>query len=59
MISGIEGIGLNGNGDFFEKCIVVENHICILRINCTGDSKIFVDQHLTKISDSFTEYIKE
>jgi hypothetical protein len=56
VIEGDEGLGaldqtqLN-NAKFYEKCILVDKHICILRILYTDYDKSFLD--VPKISESF------
>ena len=56
VIEGNEGLGaldqtqLN-NAKFYEKCILVDKHICILRILYTEYDKSFLD--VPKISESF------
>ena len=56
VIEGVEGLGaldqtqLN-NAKFYEKCILVDKHICILRILYTEYDKSFLD--VPKISESF------
>jgi hypothetical protein len=56
VIEGDEGLGaldqtqLN-NAKFYEKCILVDKHICILRILYTEYDKSFLD--VPKISESF------
>lgn len=56
IIEGDEGLGALDqtqldNGKFLEKCILVDDHICILRILYTEYDKSFLD--VTKISESF------
>jgi hypothetical protein len=56
VIEGDEGLGaldqtqLN-NAKFYEKCILVDKHICILRILYNDYDKSFLD--VPKISESF------
>jgi hypothetical protein len=56
VIEGVEGLGaldqtqLN-NAKFYEKCILVDKHICILRILYTDYDNSFLD--VPKISESF------
>ena len=56
LIEGDEGLGILdqtqlNNTNFYEKCIIVDKHICILRILYTDYDKSFLD--VPKISESF------
>lgn len=59
VISGSQGIGLNRNDFYFEKCLIKDGSVCILRILYTGASKAFLEKNINKISDSFTSIAKK
>ena len=56
IIEGEESIVLDGKGYFFEKCILIGETYCILRILYSEEDKSFMD--IPKISKSFKEIKK-
>jgi hypothetical protein len=59
VISGSQSIGLSENSFCFEKCLIKDDFVCILRILYTGASKAYLEKNVNKISDSFNSIAKK